>query len=318
METLSIDFGAGNIKRYSAGGSAIIPSMVATVTGEQMGTVAGIKSTAAAAQVAINGYKFFVGAGAHNWGRPVENLDDSRFSSGSPELRALIYAALDGVEQENPLHVIVGLPQSALEASQAAATAEGLRAWMEGEHRWTLNNVPHVAQIEKVTISSQAGGALFDYCLDEAGKFTPDRRAKFREEIGIVSVGMNTLELLVVRAGQTINRFTSSRTAGVRRLLELADPRKLYSRGELDSRLRAKKLNTDSALPIWSAEVIGHIEQGWEGAHKRFASIVVVGGGAMLLKDDLTKFFNGRGFFPDDPVMSVARGLYKWALIKRS
>ena len=39
--------------------------------------------------------------------------------------------------------------------------------------------------------------------------------------------------------------------------------------------------------------------------------MIVIGGGAVLLRDALTARYNGKSFMPDDPIMSVARGLYK-------
>lgn len=42
--------------------------------------------------------------------------------------------------------------------------------------------------------------------------------------------------------------------------------------------------------------------------------IVIVGGGAVLLKDSRPYKFNGKAFVPDRPVLAVARGLYKLLL----
>jgi hypothetical protein len=312
---VALDFGAGNIKRYAEAGSVVIPSQIATCTGEQLGEMSGIKRAASTTRIEIDGHRFYVGAGAHTNGRPVENLDDSRFVSGSPELRALTYAALDG-SPADPMNAIIGLPQSALVGEQAAKTAAGLREWLVGEHRWQVNTVEHQATIEKVTVTSQAAGALFDWLLDPAGKFIADRRKKFSDEIGVLSVGMNTLELLVLHGGEIVNRFTGSRTAGVRRLLELSDPQGYYSRGELDTKLRAGRLDTRAALPIWGAEITGAIEQVWGTAHNRFSAVIMVGGGAVLLQNALMGMFNGRSYMPDDPLISVSRGLYKLALMK--
>jgi hypothetical protein len=36
-----------------------------------------------------------------------------------------------------------------------------------------------------------------------------------------------------------------------------------------------------------------------------------VGGGTILLKNSLPYRFNGKAYIPDDPILSVARGLYK-------
>ena len=103
----------------------------------------------------------------------------------------------------------------------------------------------------------------------------------------------------------------------MRRLLELADCQRLYSLGELDARLRAKRLDVREALPVWEREVVGFIETLWGDTWRRFAAVLIVGGGAQLLKDTLPYRFNGKAFIPDQPVLSIARGLYKLTLLQR-
>jgi hypothetical protein len=86
----------------------------------------------------------------------------------------------------------------------------------------------------------------------------------------------------------------------------------------LDVLLRNGKLDVREALPIWSREVFGQIESQWGRMFRRFASIVVVGGGSILLRDELLKKFSGKALFPDEPVLSIAHGLYKFALTRRA
>ena len=45
--------------------------------------------------------------------------------------------------------------------------------------------------------------------------------------------------------------------------------------------------------------------------------MIVVGGGALLLKDALTRQFNGKAVLSDEPVLSIARGLYKLLMMKK-
>ena len=55
----------------------------------------------------------------------------------------------------------------------------------------------------------------------------------------------------------------------------------------------------------------------WDNAFRRFATTIVTGGGALLFGDALTARFDGKAFVPDDPVMTVARGLYKLGRMKQ-
>jgi len=71
------------------------------------------------------------------------------------------------------------------------------------------------------------------------------------------------------------------------------------------------------ALPIWSREVNGEIEKRWGLSHRRFAKVLVVGGGALLLKEALTLQFGHKAFVPNDPVLSIARGLWKLSVMKK-
>jgi len=310
----ALDFGAGNYKRFGADGAQVMPSQVASVLGESLGRSAGLKTRKAPTCIGLNGSRFYVGVGAHDWGRPIENLADERFVAGAPELRALVYATLPSTDEA--LHVIVGLPQSALADGQARDTADAVRGWITGAHEWTVDGEARTATVAQVTVASQAAGALFDYLLDDDGVFLPARKAHFKEELGVVSVGMSTLELLVVRNGAPVERFTASLTAGVRRVLDLVDPQGLYSRGELDEALRANRLDVSKALPVWGSEVSGHIENAWGKAFRRFAAVLLVGGGALLLQPTLLGLFNGRSVLMPDPIISVARGLYKLAVMK--
>ena len=64
-------------------------------------------------------------------------------------------------------------------------------------------------------------------------------------------------------------------------------------------------------------KVNGEIEKRWGGSFRRFVRVLIVGGGALLLKDALTSQFNGKAWIPDQPVMSIARGPWKLARLKK-
>lgn len=316
---IALDLGAGNLKVYGEYGGIVMPSQVASSgDGVSAGEAVGLRSARKPASVRLNGHRFYAGLGAHNWGRPIENLDDGRFITGAPELRAMIYAAISEYRTCGPLQntaVWVGLPQSSVTPSVISS----VREWLKGDHDWWYANDGESERDEffravDVVCTSQAAGALFDFLLDDEGRFIPERKALFKREIGIVSIGMNTIEMLVVESGVPKERFTASSQAGVRRLLELADSRGLWSRGELDTQLRSGSLPVADAVPIWSSEVVGEIERKWGKASERFAAVVIVGGGALLLGPSIQLAFNGKANIADDPLISIARGIYKMAL----
>jgi hypothetical protein len=184
---------------------------------------------------------------------------------------------------------------------------------MKKEHSWKAGEDDYHLNVVDVRVTSQPAGGLFDFILDETGKIIPERRYVYANEVGIVSIGMNTTELLVVREKIPVQRFTTGSRTGVRRLFELVNQNQLFSLGELDNLLRNKKLDISDTLPIWEREVTGEIEKCWGKSWQRFSAVLLVGGGSMLLRNTLPYYFNGRGFLAEDPIHSIANGLWKLA-----
>lgn len=326
---LGIDLGMGACKLYGEAGGIHLPSHVAIAEGRVVGRLAGMKAAKPPLKVTVDGHSFYVGDGAHEWGRPVESLDYERLS-GSPEIKAIVYGALTryAILRRNfffaePLTLYVGMPLEPLtgEPERVKATVTAVRDWLRGRHEWQFTDSSDgfgdgilAAEIGEVKITSQPTGALFDYLLDDNGRFHSDRKGHMKKEIGIISVGFNTVELLVVQDARPVQRFTAGTTAGVRRLLDLVNGDGLYSLGELDTQLRSGSLDIKSATPIWAREVSGAIERTWGQSWRRFARVVTVGGGAIILNGQLA--FQGRAFVPDAPVMAIARGLFKMGAMK--
>lgn len=317
MKTIILgeDMGMGANKLYGAQGGLQLPSQVSINGAQKVTRMVGLRSQKTPLNIGMQHGSFYVGSDAHDWGRPVENLDYDRLT-GAPEMHALFYGSVTEFMREHgifkkPLSLTVGMPLEPLTGPDANANVKAVRKWLEGEHRWQADGEAYQVEIEQVTVTSQPVGALFDYLLDEEGKFIRERRNAFNQEVGIISVGFNTVELLVVRDKQPVQRFTAGTTAGVRRLLEIVNSNRLYSLGELDSQLRRGSLDIKDALPVWEREVTGVIDKHWGDAWKRFAKVLLVGGGATLLKKTLPYRFNGKAFLPADPVLSIARGLYK-------
>lgn len=320
---LGIDPGAGGIKAFTTGAGVQLPSQVAA-DGARLpqGEAEGLQQAQPPMRVHSTSGDFWVGPGAHRWGRPLKSLDHSRFR-GSPGVAALLYGTLEkhiqryGTDLKQIEKAYVGLPQ---EAVGIPGLLEDVQRWLVGPHTWQVDEGPrrHL-DLRDVKVTTQPVAALFDYLLDTDGTYIGERKSLFQHEVGIISVGMSTVEMLVVQNGKPVPRFTHAENAGVRRLLQLLDPRGHYSRGELDDQLRAGAFNgqLDDALPVWGGEITGLIEEHWEGGGQtweRFARVIVVGGGAHLLRHQLTRKFAGKAHIPDDPVVAIARGLWKMAV----
>jgi len=320
MITLGFDMGMGALKLWGKTGGLQLVSQVANNGRAHLADgIVGLKTRKRPILVSGEFGSFYVGAAAHEHGRPVENLDFDRLT-GAPEMRVLLYAALAQYQDEHgpfddALSLMVGLPLQMMTGEGAKDYQKGVKGWLMGPHKFDVDGISHCIEVENVRQTSQPVGALFDYVLDEALNVVADPR----EEVGVISVGFNTVELLVVKDGGAVERFTRGNTLGVRRLLELINRDGLYSLGELDGSLRTGGLRPEmkNALPIWSREVNGEIEKVWGVSHRRFAKVLIVGGGALLLKEALTLQFGHKAWLPSDPVLSIARGLWKLSTMKR-
>ncbi len=326
METnltpLGIDAGNGAFKLFGTVGGLEVVSQVATNGTQRVMTTLGLRKQKAPLQITNENGSFYVGAGSHDYGRPVENLDVDRFN-GTPEMRALLHGSLTRYQQKYgkftmPLFAVVGLPHEVLAGGAAEQNVENVKRWIRGMHSWTADGETFCVEIADVKVASQVTGGLFDYLLDDQGAFIPERKGAFSGEVGVISVGFGTVELMVVRDRTPVQRFTSGSASGVRRLLEIVNGQHLYSLGELDMQLRTGQLDIVATLPIWEREVTGVIEKQWGAVWKRFAVVLIMGGGSILLKETLPYRFNGKAYLPDEPVQAIARGLYKLTLLQQS
>lgn len=316
MTTLALDPGYGNSKLYGAAGGVVLPSVVSVGDGKSVRRMAGVRMAKPPLRIQTDAGVFHVGESAHDWGRPIENMDFERLT-GAPEMLALVYGAATryGVPQD-PVGLMVGLPISSMMGEGSEAVQRQVRKALCTAHNWSADGVERSMTVERVRITSQPVGAMFDYLLTDDGQMTTAGRAASKGEMGILGVGMNTLDLLVVRKGSPVQRFTGGGKVGVRRLLELMDHQGTYSLAELDAQLRSGGLDIDDALPIWQSEVLGFIERQWADAFGRLGMVVGVGGGIKLLREAMLRRFRERLHIPDDPIIATARGLFKYTLMK--
>lgn len=105
------------------------------------------------------------------------------------------------------------------------------------------------------------------------------------------------------------------RSFGVRSLLE-----KFKRKGQisnLDYEYRHGLLDKDElALYVkqWASSIINGVETRWDNMIHEIKRIFLVGGGSSDALPALRQHFGDIIITPDDPYISVARGLYKWAV----
>jgi len=320
------DLGMGANKLYGAqGGVQVLSQVSANGTQHLAENILGARSKRRPTEIKSEYGSFYVGENAHDYGVPMENQDFDRLT-GTSEIHSLFYAALSKYQLEygafkGPLSLMVGLPLQMLIGSNAKEYKSAVKKWMMGSHKWTADGESYQVEVTEIALKPQAMGALFDYTYFHNGEMARDA-AKIRlwtDETAALSIGFNTIEFLLTRENDDIARFTGGVTMGVRRLLEEVNRRydNLFTLGELDMRLRTKRIDKDilkPAMEIWSQQVTGAIENRWGQYFKRFAAVLVVGGGAELLRPYLEDKFKGKAIVLDEPVMAISHGLYKMAL----
>jgi len=319
MISVGLDGGFGAVKMWSEEGGLEMLSQVAVNGGSHLEGMIGLKHEERPLMIETVDGQFYVGERSHNYGRKVENMSYDRFG-GAPEMRVMVYGIFTKYIQahgtfKGPLSVMVGLPLQMM-GEDLKESRLMIRKWMMGRHEWKADGQPYTVEIGRVRWNSQPTGALFDYVMNFNGSPVDGHERALRERIGVLSIGMNTLEKMVID-NQTVNEsLTSSEKLGVRRLLDLVNNK--MSIGERDVMLRSGNLKYKDKLPIWASEVNGSIEDTWGEALGSFAAVLVVGGGAMLLGNYLNLVADGvnKAVLADNAVLSICCGLYKLDLRK--
>src|SRR4030065_688508 len=175
MINLGFDMGMGAAKLWGKPGGLQVVSQVANNgRGHLSDGIVGLRNRKRAMLVTGEFGSFYVGDGAHEHGRPVENLDFDRLT-GAPEMRVLLYAALAQYEDEHGpfddlLSLMVGLPLQMMTGDSAKDFQKGVRKWVMGTNQFDVDGISHIVQVEEVRQTSQPVGALFDYVLDDDGQ----------------------------------------------------------------------------------------------------------------------------------------------------
>lgn len=320
MELISmgLDAGMGAIKIWSRGGGLEMLSQVALNGGSHFEGMIGLRSGPRPLMVETQDGEFYVGEYAHDFGKRIENLDFDRLI-GSPEMRAMVYGAWTRYIQQHgvfeaPLSIMVGLPLQTM-GEDMKEYRKAMKVWLTGIHSWRADGVDYRVQVDRVRNNAQPVGALFDYVVSSEMKYDPDHAYAMLGETAVLSIGFNTLELMVVENQKVKEVLTTGEKLGVRRLLELLNPKGAYSLGELDVKLRNGNLKYKDKIGIWEREVNGAIERNWEHVLPRFDVVLIVGGGAHLLGSRLR--LQGKGTVMPNPVLSIANGLYKLDTLKK-
>lgn len=317
MDIISLDAGFGNLKVWNGAGGTVLGSHAALVGGGHRYEDVYESDDDGVQLIEFDGSQIYAGLGAHRYGRSLGDLSFERITSGSDEMRALFYAALAqhfGTTRKarGEYHLYVQLPVGLMQAESASCTKAQLAEWVVGEHEWMSWDQKFKLTITGITVQSQAGAAVYDHLFDLKGQPIDAHVADLDGEIGIVSIGYKTVELMILEFGQPVHDMTTSTLAGVSELLRAADGGRrglhradvMLRNGHLDEEIKV-------ALPGWAKLVRARISENWPSQISNFKAVILVGGGSILLKDHLRDMFSCKVITPDEPILSIARGGYK-------
>lgn len=313
---IALDPGYGNTKVCINGETAIVQSAVSKLRPIGLAAV-GMKRHKIASQVTFDGQDYAAGDGAWFHGDPLGSLDYGAIA-GLPR-RVLFYAALSSllVPGYYQAELVIGLPVPLLANEHAAAALMAeLRDQYKTTHRWDTPGSEYELEITRLQVLAQPVGAYADWLLTDDLRM---RKGAGRAEVAILDIGMNTLDLFVVQSGRVVERFVGGERVGVRRLLAA-----LNGHGqdleEIDHDLRAGLLKpSDHELHTWLQQILNQVERTWPNL-KRFDAVIPAGGGSVVLGDRLYAALLDRGAmvtWPDNPITTNARGLYKWSAYRR-
>jgi hypothetical protein len=311
MNIIALDPGFGNTKICLDNNTFTMPSAVAHPREIGLAGI-GMKSVEKSERIIVDDQEFAIGDGAWNQGSSANGMDYVGLAS-APR-KALFFGCMSHLMAPGNYEfdaLIIGLPVPLLmDSSQAQSVFERLKT-LKGTHSFAIKKKNFQIEIKKIKILAQPAGAFADWWLDET--CTPKKRLS-QSEIGVLDIGMNTLDLYAFQNGKVTPKFVGGSKLGVRRLLEMINDNH-HEMHELDNLLRRRQLRpSKSQTSQWLDEIFHSVENTWTD-FSRFTSIIPVGGGAQLLGDQLRSALLAKGAkvdWPENPITANVSGLWKW------
>jgi len=316
---VALDPGYGNTKVATPAGVTVMQSAIARPRNVGM-AADGVKVAQRPKSVIMaDGREYVAGPGAWVWGDPETSMDYSDLVS--QRRIGLFYAAFAEHNKPGLYNVdllVIGLPVPLMQNElQAKPFYESLKVY-KGGHAFRVDGEAYEINIKRVKVLAQPVGAYAEWSLDDQGLL---RRGASQAEVGVIDLGMNTLDLFVVKGWEISPRYLGGEKLGVRRLLEALNGHHDRDIEELDALLRSQSLTAnDSNLDDWLSSILGSLERNGWGSLRRFDAIIPTGGGVSVLGGKLHNALTSKGavvYWPKKPVTPVAAnvaGLYKWGL----
>jgi hypothetical protein len=321
MNHVGLDLGKSSIKYVTSEGPGEIPAWLARgkIT-EVMKTGSETNAISFKGQDYIIGKDAILGSG-FSWSS-TEDKDDPRNL-----LFALSILGGLGIIEAN---VVIGLPVSAAGSKMAVRR---IKALLEGAHEVVIGGEPMTITLN-VSVLAEPLGTFFSMALDQSG--LPVTVPYLDELLGIVDVGFRTVDIVILDNGKLATTRDSTLSGitilfdRVCKLIEV-DHGKLRPNevakahswlvGNCREPLKIGGKYVRSDLPNevdrLKAELAGQILDEMQSllSNLRPDRIIMTGGGAALLRGDLSKINPHLTYHPN-PRMANATGFYRSAVAR--
>lgn len=339
VRKIALDPGYGAVKVADGQKVVVIPSQVG-VGNLDMGLLRSglekhFRHIPRPHQLSFNDVTYLVGDGVGHYARPIGRLDLDRLLF-SPDLAALIFASLGLLlgEGRHEICLLVGLPVVVLaEKERAERTIKALKAW-EGKHSFRLDGKDYEVFIHQIKAMAQPLGAYFYWGLGDDGSWARSQD-DFYAPVGVLDVGFNTVDLIVIEAGRISRRYTGGDQVGIRRAVELiiSNVRLQYGRSLepweavnlINGYFQGDRLHlftpggrvdptpaVAQAIEATGTELARLVETIW-GDASSFSTVIFTGGGVPIVHRAGILARHSSVFVPANPVTGNVEGLAKYA-----
>ncbi len=317
-----MDLGKGHIKYQTTAGTGEIPAWLSRGRITQViGKASGAGGIRYQERDYIIGRDAILGSG-FSWSA-TETKDD---------LRNLLFALyVLGSLGVNEADMVIGLPVSAA-GSQAAV--ERIKSLLNGTHEVIIGEKPSSITI-RVGVLAEPLGTYFSLCLDVEGRSVSS--AYFNELIGIVDIGYRTLDIITIEKGKLSTTGKDSTLSGIAVLFSrickvvegdhgMLRPHEIekvhtWLTGGCQELIKIGGVPVRSDMPTkvaqfkteFAGQIMDEVQSLLSGI--RPDRIVMTGGGAALLRNELSKINPNLTFHPN-PRYANAIGFYRAAVAR--
>lgn len=260
--------------------------------------------------------------------------EDTRFSDyPKSELNrvlihhALIKAGLQGVD----VNIVTGLPFTYFYLIDGQPNNVLINAKMANLKKSVSSNLGSVANIVKSNVTTEAIAAYIDLLMDMSGNETAEYEDIISSKVGVIDIGGKTTDCAVIMPGGNSVDIERSGSADIGVLmLNSSVASKLTAHFDIENltpkmvdnaistgfiKIAGEKLDCSSIISAEKEKLTDNIMTHVRSTIRKgddLDFIIFVGGGAIVLKDQLANKYK-QGRFPENPEFANARGMLKIA-----